>query len=418
VRARLIYRERGATIPPYLPANLGIREEYALRWDRAPQVYISPVDARLHLKGAERGIIIYSARTTDNGPTGADFNAEELTTGKARTFSKVEYEDLDRDGYVDRWVWYRDDQPVAGLYVGRGRAVYHDSDGLRVKSLPASPVALAEMSPPRDTAEWSALHAALVPHTARRTSLADLEGIFAALPGEPWSAPGVRVLSVRPIDGGLDLVVRVEAIALPALRGAGIEAPLPARAGESQVLRFSAPASTESRAPAASLQAIAPARLAVPGGGVTFSNDQPSRLTRTRVTVQVRNDGGDAAPQSALSVLERAGGRTRELARRLVTLDGGSQEVLVAHWTPLSSGPTEIIVQVRGQPGGEANDLASVPVVVSDRPTVGWRRVLEASTDSPLVVLLAAAAVAAASVAHSFLGASGSPDDVPEEPGA
>jgi hypothetical protein len=192
----LLLSNRSRELPRYLPFYKNLREEYNfIDYNRKPQVYFSAVDQRLHMLGAQHGILIYDAKPPTE--TSSSFDAEYLKDGTLPIYSSVEYEDGDGDGYVDAWTRLEMDMPVMRLIVRPGAAALIGNNSLRLKRLPADYAFVTWHADPPDTAaEWNAFNEALIPFQQTRRILGDLESIFNDLPGDAVALSGVTYESV------------------------------------------------------------------------------------------------------------------------------------------------------------------------------------------------------------------------------
>lgn len=191
------------SLPDYFPIYLQLREEYNFTdFNASPRLYFSPIDRRLHLMSASRGIIIFSADTSQN-TTRFDFTAQELSDGKLHLHSWTAYTDGDGDGYVDTWTYYENGISVTQLVFRNGVTLLADGDSILIKLLPMSIKAADWVAPPPSTQlEWQLYHDRLNPVISRRT-LSDLEGIFADLPGQVTVLANTQMLSISAQSQGL-----------------------------------------------------------------------------------------------------------------------------------------------------------------------------------------------------------------------
>ncbi len=197
----LLLSQRSVELPPYIPAYLHLRDEYTFTLNGAPRLYFSPIDRRLHLLGAQQGIILFEAVLDPNNRNGFDFTTEELASGQVQRIRHLTYSDSDGDRYADTWTLYIYDQPVETLVFRRGTALLARGNALYLKSLPPNfGPALWEMAPPATTEEWRALNERLQTDAVGRRALDDLSGIFADLPGETTVLPNttLKELSTNP----------------------------------------------------------------------------------------------------------------------------------------------------------------------------------------------------------------------------
>lgn len=201
----LILGNRNQNLPPrYLPLYLNLREEYNLTtFNSKPVLYFSSIDRRLHLTGAQQGVVIFTADTS-NPASGADFSQKALTTGELSISSETVYADTDADGYIDTWTYRENGQNIEQLVIRPGVALLAAKDSIRVKKLSESVAVSAwQAVPPADTPSWKSLEAQLAPAQAGRRLLNDLFGIFADLPGDLVTLPNTSLTSVSAQKHGL-----------------------------------------------------------------------------------------------------------------------------------------------------------------------------------------------------------------------
>ena len=146
----------------YADIRRGMRGEYATEGVGRPTLYWSPVDGRLHLRGAQGGVWNVDGRTV------------------------VRYADRNRDGYLDQWQVQMPDGAMRQLNVLSGFLLY-TGDGEVI--LKRADVALAAFSvqPPRNRSEWQALQQRLEALPAP-VPADDLKGVLAR-----WEGPETRI---------------------------------------------------------------------------------------------------------------------------------------------------------------------------------------------------------------------------------
>ena len=120
--------DRGA----YANIRAGHRGEYSFEYGSQPYLYFSPVDGKLHLRGAQGGL----------------WNLDDN--------SYIEFQNLDGDSYIDYWRYFEGDEPRRLLAVRDNYIVYGGADEVVLLRTQA-PAMLFETLPPRDHEEWAAL---------------------------------------------------------------------------------------------------------------------------------------------------------------------------------------------------------------------------------------------------------------------
>jgi hypothetical protein len=171
--------------PPEAKFNgmrVGYRGEYNLDYGRRIRLYISPVDRKLHLFGAIRGLWQLSDR------------------------SQLRYSDVDKDGYLDQWVYEELDDtgrlaPVTSLNVSPSYVVFSDAREVLIRRADSADTTVYEALPPTDPVEQQALEALLREHGSSNGTV-DFAGMLAQFAGEDIRIQGASVREFRPISGG------------------------------------------------------------------------------------------------------------------------------------------------------------------------------------------------------------------------
>ncbi len=146
----------------YADIRRGMRGEYAPEGVGRPTLYWSPVDNRLHLRGARGGVWNVDGRTV------------------------VRYADRNRDGYLDEWRVLAPDGTVRQLNVLPGFLLYAGGGDVILKQADVG-LAAFSVQPPRNRAEWQALQRRLESLPAP-VPAGDLGGVLAR-----WEGPEARI---------------------------------------------------------------------------------------------------------------------------------------------------------------------------------------------------------------------------------
>jgi hypothetical protein len=155
------------TIPP------GRRGEFAPLLRSQPYLYLSPIDRKLHLKGASYCLWqIDSAR-------------------------QLKCDNLDDDGYLDHWTYYEDDKPLRELFQLKDYLIYRDDTEIVIKDVKA-PQALFEVLPPTDTETWLDLNERLAGNASFAPD--DLRGMFDQFPGAVMRLNAATLSNLRIVD--------------------------------------------------------------------------------------------------------------------------------------------------------------------------------------------------------------------------
>ncbi|MHB8990394.1 MAG: hypothetical protein ACYC66_01950 [Chloroflexota bacterium] len=186
-----------AAPPDFTPESLqpGMRGEYTYLLMRQPRLYLSAVDRKLHLAGAEKGFSRLDGRRT------------------------IAYRSLDGE-QVGSWQLLEDGTTTRALYHLAGGLVYADGAGVRI-ARSAGPDALWEVAPPTNRDEWERLGDRL---RADAPAFAPEEfgAMYDRLRGESVLLSGAKIRDLRPVPGGFRFVLD-----LPG--EARLDGPLPVR---------------------------------------------------------------------------------------------------------------------------------------------------------------------------------------------
>ncbi len=180
---RLGYLLGKQTTPPdFAPESLrpGTRGEYSYGLMRQPRLYLSAVDRKLHLVGAEEGFWRLDGRRM------------------------IAYRSLDGER-VGSWQLWEDGTLTRVLYRLAGGLVYADGVGVRI-ARSAGPDALWEVAPPTNRDEWQLLGDQLRAD-APSFSPDDVAAMYDRLRGESVLLSGARIRDLRPIPGGFRFVM-------------------------------------------------------------------------------------------------------------------------------------------------------------------------------------------------------------------
>lgn len=155
----------------------GFRGEINLDYHQPPQLYFSPIDRKLHLLGAERGI------------------------WNSGTKGELRVRDTDRDGYLDQWTHTqvltttemitREQQ----LNISRSHLIYASANGIVLRQA-AVPLTSWTVAPPATHAEWQQLGTALE-REGPAPAPGDLQAMIAPFRGPEQRISGATVRDYR-----------------------------------------------------------------------------------------------------------------------------------------------------------------------------------------------------------------------------
>lgn len=174
--------------------STGFRGEYRISEAVPPSLYFSPLDGRLHLKGAQAGL----------------FNlGDDLAL---RTVN------LDEDEYLDAWLLEEvitatetasgDRQLLQAWFDLSGSMLYAGESSLRLVQT-SLPTAEFEIQPPVDQASWQDFREKLALYDTRRQNPYDLSSWLRDVGEERFRLDGVRLLGYRALPGGLRLEIEL-----------------------------------------------------------------------------------------------------------------------------------------------------------------------------------------------------------------
>ncbi|MFO7166512.1 MAG: hypothetical protein DIU80_000640 [Chloroflexota bacterium] len=355
---------QGLTAEPpdalYRRVRVGFRAERHFASPLLPRLYFSPVDHRLHLRGAEAGI----------------WNIDGSNV--------IQYSDLDRDGYLDQWIYQTQGRTRRQLVVFRDYLLYSDGASIALKQVSVQP-SLFEAPPPRSHAEWSAQRERLAAlHEGHRAD--DLEAMFAQFAGPVWRLERARLQSARPDGTGFRFVAEVE----PGARATGDGAIQIPRLGPGRhVISFAG--------------AFHAAPLTPPAVAASLHAEPSVPLQMAPITVQLRNDGREDVISATLDLWATSpSGNEQLVATRRVDLLANTAVTATLTWAPAEAGTWTFSPRITDAHGGQ---ISLPPVAVDVLPgsappplqiataSIGWQ-----SAGMALLVLLGLAALGAATV--------------------
>lgn len=156
--------------PPPDSITSGLRGEYAPHLDAQPWLYLSPVDGRLHLAGAQSGI--YEQDKTH----------------------KVIYQNLTGGQYIDAWLGYDSDQLARQLYQLPNGLLFAANDTVSLLDATVAQESFRTL-PPSNHAEWTAIGERL--STIRPIAAGDLQTMYGQFPGKQTIITNATLSNLR-----------------------------------------------------------------------------------------------------------------------------------------------------------------------------------------------------------------------------
>lgn len=358
----------------------GHRGEYRLSAAHPPELYLSPIDNRLHLQWAEHGLW-------------------RLNDGQI-----IRLANLDGDATLD--VWSREALPVpAGapseppatgavapavietLYALDGYLLH--AGGARVALVAAAyEPARFETRPPTDPAAWQAHRAALAPYVAQRRDPADLRGWLDAFPGPRAEIAGASLANLRPTDGGF----RFELTLSPGFVVSGPDLPGLAGLPPGDYL-------VERRDGAFHVRPLTPPVLALAAPPAGPLLESPEIHQTARLTLDLANSGRqDAARVVVSAAATDPDGARMPIAEREIAVASGATRRVAFDWIPAAAGPHALAVRAAAYDAAGrllAEAEWSAAVVVARPPATAAPDALSAFglVPAPAILLLAACAL-------------------------
>lgn len=214
------YADQG-NIEEFADIRIGLRGEYRMNSDKRSELYLSPIDNRLHLKWAEHGmwrlddeqvirvenladdefIDVWSREvmtvTVEEDARTSVVSDTELAVGQS-----VDVEPAERES--------AEPEVIEALYALDGNLLHSGDDHVILVVADYEP-ALFETLPPTDHETWEAHRALLAPYEIQRRDPTDLRGWLDAFPGPRSEVKGASLTNLRITDDGFRFELALEA---------------------------------------------------------------------------------------------------------------------------------------------------------------------------------------------------------------
>ena len=310
--AALSYVTGADLVPPYQYFNEiweGFRGEYNFARPQKPILYFSPVDHRLHLKGAEHGL---------------------LNLGNTQY---VMYDNKDGDDYLDQWSFIETGEIQRQLYVAKSHLIYSGENDMLLKRADIAP-SLFETLPPRSHKEWLELGLNLEEYK-RELAPDDFKGMVLQFDGPETQIEGATMKDFRFTKGGFRFVLELQ----PGFRVNGSEAlnwnRLPPGA---YVVTYNHSMSIEPLTP--------------PAPSASLIDAHPIQLKLGHIPVTLRNDGLEDLSDVELQLWATSPeGNTSLVITQTVTLLAQTTITSALEWAPTTAGEWTLTPVIR-QPDG------------------------------------------------------------------
>lgn len=326
----------GEGLPP------GFRGEFNAAYLRQPALYFSPIDNRLHLKGASGGVF-----NLGDGTVLREQNLEGGDTIDAWTHELVPAQQApkgatgaEKAAFVPKAIPGTVEE---ALYTLDGLMVYGSPNDVVIRKL-ADPVRNLDFVPPTDKASWDAFSARITPLAATARDPRDLRSWLSSMAGTETDVVGASLTQVRVTASGLRAVLDLRP-GFSTNNALGL--PLPANAGR-YVLSYDRAAGTWRTVPATQ-----------PDLAVRFASGSPRQYLPSLLQVTISNAG--TVDWSGNVSLQLAGAPVSSWGD--VVVDGQGTRTLQFQWSPQAHGTVPAAVTI----GGRVIGLPDVHVARTSR---------------------------------------------------
>ena len=163
------------------------RAEFSKKKNQNIKLYLSPIDLKLHLKYADKGTFTIRAKETGKW-YGTIFSLKDIRSKNFTVYENIDYDNLNGDGYIDKWTYYVNDTFVKSLVYSDDVLVYYDRSKIKLLKNSVKPYVF-ESAPPRNSKEWNALRKNLSKYK-KEFDPRDFEAMFEQFEGERVTIEG------------------------------------------------------------------------------------------------------------------------------------------------------------------------------------------------------------------------------------
>lgn len=309
----------------YLP--VGLRGEFAPNFQSKPYLYFSPIDAQLHLVGAEYGLW-------------------NMTSS-----AQLRYYPLDNDPYLDHWIYTEGSTPRYQLIHTDQYLFYSGQDSILIKQATVPP-ALFTVLPPITHAEWSWLGEMLESHD-RAFPVNDLRAMVEQFEGNSTSIEGGTLSDFALLPDGFRFTLSLQPgftlhSNIPELN---IDTLSQFKPGD---YRFEY--TTDA---GATITPMTPPELTLTISESPFVFEEPTAHVTTEVYVTVSNAGFASAHDLSVSAFIRLPDQSGTYlgTQSIAVVPGESQATVRFPWTPDSPGTWELHVTLSQYDASLAREL-------------------------------------------------------------
>jgi len=348
----------------YSTIDTGLRGEYRLDAQATISLYFSPVDHKLHLFKAEKGL----------------WNISEA--------AEIRYASLKKDGYIDQWVYNTlggsDKKTVTSstqLNIASQHLIYGDTNQIIIRQTQVQP-SLYQTLPPATPQEWKEGAEKLAQNKAP-FSPTDIRAMQEQFDGPEMVLNNASMRDYRPLsNGGFRFVLELRTGFQ--LSGSALLDLTGYRAGQYLVTYTNGNFILEKLTPP-----LVQAQLLVPA---------LTEFQQSNFRINLRNEGLEDAPPATVQVLGNLPGTRWQnivIATRPVTLQGGEQNNLNLYWSPPIAGNWQFTTRLEFS-DKKVMSLAPVAVKVAGAKEADPNSIVGLSSNSYLIPLLILALALAA----------------------
>ncbi|MSQ15901.1 MAG: hypothetical protein EXR50_08570 [Dehalococcoidia bacterium] len=344
-------------------AGVGFRVEYNYQYQRQPMLYLSPIDNRIHLLGASDGHWKIDAQR------------------------RLEYEDLNGDGYIDQWrLWNSWNEADRGVEANEtltysGDYLLYSGAGLAAFAPATLPTALYQAAPPGNSEEWASFGQALKKYGKEPLPNTSLMSVFGRLSLVPTVINGAGLSDVRMTQKGLSGWLVIEpgfskSGALLASEGTTL-------APGQYMFRGEIPLTIrKATGPSLSLN-----------GGMQLSSNAPSEGEQVGLSASLANSGEKTASNVLVTFYSQFGTDDPQvLSRSFREIRGGSAVKEDTVWFPRQPGEWRIGVRTE-YVDAESNEprVMEIESTVNVLPwdNAGWLGFVDVSGSGKTVLIIA-----------------------------
>jgi hypothetical protein len=355
-------------VDDYAEIREGMRGEYSFEYAGRPQLYISAIDGRLHLWGAEAGVWNLGGE------------------------SEIRYANLDGDAYLDEWRYVEDSVVRKQLNHVHNYLVYAGEQKVVVKEI-GVPAALFSTAPPRDHGDWVRLGQELEQRQPQFEP-DDFEAMVGRFAGEPIIIEGASISTFRRTESGFRSALELA----PSFFARSDPPHALAPVAEPGAYLFA------NEGGHISVRPLEPVALRASDLQVGEVGEAIRQNAWTLLSCTVRNEGlEDASDVLLCASLSDPGGRTEVLTNTLDLVPGEGTRQVSWDWLPSREGSWELKIMTgcteRLGEGDPPQVLGSMGFDVgpSPAPSLSWLITLGGRVPRAVILLLASLVTVAAS---------------------